>query len=274
MINLKPICFIVFSVLFLVFSQGNASAFEVGETFRDCPECPEMVVVPKGAFVMGDRASRDKREKPAHIVFIPKPFAIGKYELTFENWQACIDDKGCTRVPDDHHWGREGRPVINIDFADVEQYMAWISKKTGATYRLPSEAEWEYAARGGTQTQYWWGDEVGEGRVNCRKCGTEWSGKKSAPVGSFPANPFGLHEMNGNIWEWVADCWNPTHEGAKSNGAARLDGDCRSRIIRGGSWYYFSKLSRAAYRYNNDARVFSYNIGFRALRELPEKKSK
>ncbi len=259
----------VFISLFSLFFMGKAFAFEVGETFQDCPECPEMVVLPKGTFVMGDKNSRDKREKPAHIVFFSKPFAMGKFELTFENWEACFNDKGCAKIPDDHGWGKVGRPVINVDIVEVEQYLAWLSKKTGATYRLPSEAEWEYAARGGTTTQYWFGDKVGMGKVNCRKCGTPWSGKGSAPVGTFPANPYGLHEMNGNIWEWAGDCWNPNHDGAKSNGETRLTGDCNYRVIRGGSWYYFSKLSRGAYRYRNDARVFSYNIGFRVLRELP-----
>jgi len=247
----------------------TSSAYTVGKTFRDCPLCPEMVVVPKGTYVMGDKKSRDKREKPAHLVFFSKPFAIAKLEAQFSEWQACIDEKGCTRVPDDHGWGRDGMPVVNVDFEDVQQYVAWLSKKTGAVYRLPSEAEWEYVARGGTTTQYWWGDKVGKNLVNCRKCGSPWSGKGSAPSGSFKPNPFGTYDMNGNVWEWTADCWNPTHEGASSKGTARLTGDCKNRLIKGGSWYYFSKLSRPAYRYRNDARVFSYNIGFRVLRELP-----
>ncbi len=238
-----------------------------GESLRDCPQCPEMVVVPAGSFIMGAN-ERHKNERPAHKVAFANAFAIGKYEVTFDEWQACLDDGGCSTQPDDHKWGREQRPVMNVTHADTVGYTQWLAQKTGKVYRLPSDAEWEYAARAGTDSAFWWGDEAGVNRANCRDCGSEWSKKSSRPVGSFAPNPWNLFDTSGNVWEWVADCWNPTHDGAPEDGSTRLDGDCRIRVMRGGSWYYFSKNSRSAWRWKNDARVRSYGIGFRVLREL------
>ncbi len=257
--------------LFAALLSLSAQAEETlspGDVFRDCPKCPEMKVLPAGLFVMGTNG-RHKRERPARRVRVAKPFAIGVSELTFDSWQACLDDGGCKHVPDDHDWGRGNRPVINVKISNVENYIAWINAKTGKTYRLPSEAEWEYAARGGTTTEYWWGDEVGKGNVNCRKCGTKWSGKGSAPTRALKPNPFGLYEMNGNIWEWVGDCWNENHEGAPKDASTRTTGDCKYRVMRGGSWYYYSKLARSSYRFKNGVNVKSYNIGFRLVREIP-----
>lgn len=252
----------------LALAPAAALAETPGDGFRDCGQCPRMVAIPAGSFVMGSDG-RHEQERPAHWVTIERPFAIGRYEVTFAEWQACHDEGGCSFVPDDHKWGRDRRPVINVDFAAAGEYVAWLARRTGHAYRLPSEAEWEYAARAGTVTAYWWGDEVGEGNANCRECGTRWSGKGTAPVGSLAANPLGLHDTSGNVWEWVGDCWNPDHAGAPATGTTRLEGDCLNRVIRGGSWYYFSRLSRSAYRFKNDSRVKSYNIGFRVVRELP-----
>lgn len=248
--------------------RGLAADYKPGDVFRDCDTCPEMVVVPAGAFVMG-LGDRYKQELPAHRVKIPRPFAIGRYEVTFDEWQACVDVGVCKHEPDDHKWGRGRRPVINLTFKQMKGYVAWLSARTGETYRLPSDAEWEYAARGGTVTEFWWGDEVGENRANCRDCGAEWSGLGSAPVGSFGPNPYGLFDTSGNVWEWVEDCWNPNHENAPGDGSARTDGDCGKRVIRGGgAWYYVKKNIRSAWRFKNDARVKSYWLGFRVVREL------
>ncbi|MDP7667654.1 MAG: SUMF1/EgtB/PvdO family nonheme iron enzyme [Rhodospirillales bacterium] len=240
---------------------------EPGKSFRDCALCPEMMVVGAGSFIMGSD-ERHANERPAHEVSIAKPFAIGKYEITFDEWQAYLDDGGCSTRPDDHKWGRERRPVMNVTHAEAVGYAAWLALKIGKVYRLPSEAEWEYAARAGTETAFWWGDEAGVNRANCRDCGSEWSKKSSGPVGSFAPNPWDLFDTSGNVWEWVADCWNPTHDGAPQDGSVRLDGECRNRVMRDGSWYYFSKNARSAWRWKNDARVKSYGIGLRVLREL------
>ncbi len=246
---------------------GAAADPAPGTVFRDCAGCPDMVVVAAGSYVMGDDRSRHAR--PAHRVTLARPFALGRTEVTFEQWRACVAAGGCDRVPHDHDWGRGTRPVINVTYPEILQYVAWLKAHSGQPYRLPSEAEWEYAARAGTATRYWWGDAVGKGHANCRDCGSRWSGFGSAPVGSFPANPFGLFDMNGNVWEWVADCWTPTHAGAPADGSARMDGDCTQPVTRGGSWYYFPRLAASAYRYRNGVKVKSYNIGFRVARDLP-----
>ncbi len=252
----------------LLAKNPAARAAAVGEKFRDCPVCPELTVVPAGSFVMGRNGPYDN-EGPAHRVTIAQPFAIGVYEVTFDEWQACFDAGGCAFEPDDHKWGRGRRPVININWRDAQTYLQWLSGKTGNRYRLPSEAEWEYAARAGTTTDYWWGDQIGENLGNCRDCKSRWSKRSSAPVGSFRPNPFGLYDVHGNIWEMTQDCWNKTHQGAPADAAARLTGDCRYRVMRSGSWYYFSKNLRSSWRFRDDARVKSYGIGFRVLRELP-----
>ncbi len=249
-------------------AQAQDIPLTPGSVFKDCKTCPEMVVVPAGLYIMG-LGGTIKREGPAHRVSIAKPFAIGQFEVTFAQWQACLDAGGCSHDPDDHGWGRETRPVINVDFDKVIQYTAWLSATTGKTYRLPSEAEWEYAHRAGTVNAYPWGDDVGVNKANCKDCKSPWSAKSTAPVGSFSPNSFGLYDTVGNAFEWVADCWNPTHEGAPSDGSTRVDGNCKIRVMRGGSFYYFKKVARASYRAKNPAAVKSYWLGFRVARDLP-----
>ena len=253
-------------------AKPETSAFKPGQVFRDCPECPELAVVPAGIYIMGLNG-KSKKSKPPHRVNITKPFALGRFEVTFDQWQACVDDDGCKREPDDHKWGREGRPIINITWFDAKRYLEWISKKTGKTYRLPTEAEWEYADRAGTTSTWWWGDEVGNNNANCKDCKSEWSDggtqpHGTAPVGSFKPNPFGIHDTAANVFEWVEDCWNKSHENAPTDGTARTQGNCRYRVIRGGSFYYYSKVARADYRAKNPPGVKSYWLGFRVLREL------
>ena len=179
-----------------VAAGADAADPQPGEKFRDCPECPELVAVPAGRFIMGSD-SDEANEGPAQPVVIARPFAIGVYEVTFAEWEACVAAAGCSVNPDDHKWGRERRPIINVNFAQVQEYLRWISARTGKTYRLPSEAEWEYAARAGTTTPYWWGDAAGTNLANCRDCGSEWSKLSSGPVGSRSQRLVG---------GWVAPC--------------------------------------------------------------------
>jgi formylglycine-generating enzyme required for sulfatase activity len=245
-------------------SPPTATSAKAGDVFRDCQGCVEMLVVPAGSFDMG---SATEYENPAHRVTIAKPFAIGRHEVTFDQWDMCVADGGCKHRPEDREWGRGDRPVINVSWLDAKAFVAWLSQKTGQTYRLPSEAEWEYAARGGTNTPYWWGRDVGSRQANCRECNTGTS-QQTAAVGSFKANPYGLHDTAGNVAEWVEDCWNDNYRGAPQNGSPWLTGQCRLRVLRGGAFDSAAKYLRstARFRYDSDVR-YSAN-GFRVAREL------
>jgi formylglycine-generating enzyme required for sulfatase activity len=246
------------------------------DSFKDCPDCPEMVIVPKGSFVMGSENGHEN-ERPTHPVTIAKAFALGRFEVTFDDWQDCVAAKACARDPDDHQWGKGKRPVMNVTYDDVKEYLAWLGKRSGKRYRLPSEAEWEWAARGGVDSLYPWGDKMEPGKANCRECGAEpFGGFSSAPVGSYPPNGYGLYDMNGNVWEWTEDCWHPDHRSASANAKPRgpeanpLPGTtaCLARVMKGGAWYYYAGMSRPQARAKNESRVFSYVLGFRVARDL------
>ena len=235
--------------------------------FRDCPECPEMVPVPAGSFVMGSNESSD--EKSRLRVTIAISFMAGKYEVTFSEWDACVAAGGCGGYrPGDHGWGRGRRPVINVSWDDAKAYVRWLSAKTEKRYRLLSEAEWEYAARAGTTSRFSWGDDIGRNRANCEGCGSHWDNKRTAPVGSFLANSFALHEVHGNVWEWVADCWNENYRGALADGSARMSGDCSYRVLRGGSWINASHDLRSANRIRSRTGDRDNFLGFRVARTL------
>ena len=245
---------------------------KVGDVFRDCVDCPEMVVVPSGRFMMGSPPSEEGRydweEGPVHRVSIPSVFAVGVYEVTFEEWDACVSAGGCGGYrPGDRGWGRGQRPVINVSWDDARAYVDWLSGETGEAYRLLSEAEWEYVARAGTRTRYHWGDAIGRNRANCDGCGSRWDGGKStSPVGSFGANAFGLHDVHGNVFEWVEDCYYDSYAGAPRDGSAWKGGDCSFRVLRGGSWSYVPRDLRAASRFWYDSGDRNHNVGFRVAR--------
>lgn len=242
-----------------------------GEEFRDCDNCPLMVVVPGGAYQMGSSFPWVVIARPKHIVTIAQPFAVGVYEVTFDEWDACRDDGGCSHSPDDRGWGRGKHPVINVSWEDAQQYVGWLSRKTGKTYRLPSESEWEYVARAGTDTAYSWGASVyirSNKRANCKGCGGRWDGQKSAPVGSFPKNDFGLHDVHGNVWERVEDCVNASYSGAPADGRAWTEGRCSERMMRGGSWKHPPSDMRASHRGFGAAGKRSDTAGFRVARTL------
>ena len=260
---------------------------------RDCPECPEMVVVPAGTYRMGSEdghywfeqgrfasGAPERRsvehvpvpgEKPVHEVKVEAPFAVGRYEVTFAEWDACARDGGCPqggRVAKDEGWGRGRRPVIHVSWDDAKRYVQWLSRKTGKPYRLLSESEWEYAARAGTQTAYSWGDEIGVNRANCYDCGSRWDNDKTAPVGSFGANAWGLHDMHGNVREWVEDCWNRSYAGAPVDGSAWQRETCDERVLRGGSWFSVPPVLRAADRFRSTTGDRDTYSGFRVARTL------
>ena len=171
-------------------------------------------------------------------------------------------------TPTDDDWGRGRQPVINVSWDDTRQYLAWLSKLTGKPYRLLSEAEWEYAARAGSSTNYPWGDDIGRGNANCRGCGSQWDGKQAAPAGSFKPNAFGLHDMIGNLLEWCEDAWHDSYDGAPADGSVFAGGDAGFRVLRGGAWVTLSPLVRAAYRDKSAPFDRSYVAGFRVARAL------
>jgi formylglycine-generating enzyme required for sulfatase activity len=230
-----------------------------------------MVVVPAGKFIMGsppEEEGRDDSEGTQHEVTIVKPFAVSKFEVTFDDWDACVAYGDCPRVSDSS-WGRGRRPVINVTWDDAQHYVAWLSRMTGRIYRLLSEAEWEYAARARTETAYPWGDEIGTNNANCNGCGSQWDNKQTAPSGSFAANAFGLYDMPGNAWEWVEDCFHPNYSGAPEDGSAwRTGGDCTRRILRGASWYIRPDSLRSAHRGWLSSDYRNNDDGFRVRRTL------
>ena len=275
-----------------------------GETFRDCAECPEMVVIPAGSFTMGSPASEEGREDdegPRHRVTIPRAFALGKYEVTRAEFAAFVRDtghkaRGCWvfdgkewKDDDSKDWRdpnfsqSERDPVVCVNWDDAKKYLRWLSRKTGQDYRLPSESEWEYAARAGTTMERYWGESPDRACDNANVADrtakqrySKWDVHdcrdgyvNTAPAGSFRANRFGLHDMLGNVWEWVEDCWNDSYSGAPSGGRAWTTGECSRRVLRGGSWFDGPRDLRAAYRNGDTTGVRLDGSGFRVARTLP-----
>ena len=239
-----------------------------GDAFRDCAECPELVVVPAGSFTMGspqNEKDRDSDEGPQRAVTIARAFGVGKFEITFAEGDACVAGGGCGGYrPSDSGWGRGTRPVINVSWDDAKGYVEWLGRKTGKPYRLLSEAEWEYAARAGTTTRYGWGNEIGRSNANCDGCGSQWDNRQTAPAGSFQPNGFGLHDMHGNVWEWTEDCWHGSYAGAPVDGGAWVTGgECGRRVLRGGSWGNFPGYLRSAGRDGVDT---GYRLNYRGIR--------
>jgi uncharacterized caspase-like protein/nuclear transport factor 2 (NTF2) superfamily protein len=249
-------------------NTSEEQALKPGETFRECNICPVMVVIPPGYFLLTS-GDGEKGKKPARKVEVSKKFAVAKFEATFLEWDACIADSVCVDAPNDQGWGRNSQPVINVTFNTiVREYLPWLSRKTGKDYRLLTEIEWEYAARAGSRTQYAWGDEIGKSFANCNGCGGKWDNDRTAPVGSFQSNAFGLHDMHGNIWEFVSNCFGDISTSATSNvNATSQAADC-TRVLRGGSWAADPTLLRANFRLGITPSSRSTGSGFRVSRAL------
>jgi len=233
-----------------------------GQSFKDCADCPEMVVIPAGRFEMGNNNGNDY-EKPAHLVYI-KSFALGKYEVTQGEWKAVMG-----RNPSRFTKCGDNCPVEQVSWDDIQQYIQQINQKTGQNYRLPSEAEWEYAARAGSTTKYSWGDNIGQNNARCRGCSSQWIGQPTK-VGSFMPNAFGLYDVHGNVWEWVQDNWHNSYIGSPSDGSAWVTGgDQEDRGIRGGSWFDDPPGLRADIRSRNSQGYRNYLNGFRLAKTAP-----
>ena len=258
---------------------------------------PEMVRIPAGSFLMGSpedepgglvsrlwrgprgskagEPGRSANEGPQHLVQVPD-FELGRTPVTFAQWDACVADGGCKHRPDDQGWGRSDRPVINVSWHDAQEFLAWLSRKTGKTHRLPSEAEWEYAARAGTTTAFSTGDCIHTDQANYNgtfdhnNCGAKtgvYLGKTQS-VGSYPANPWGLLDMHGNVYEWTEDCWNDSYAGAPTDGSAVRHGNCSKRVVRGGSWFFYPGDLRSANRNWSGTGYRDVNLGFRVARTI------
>ena len=282
--------------------------FEVGDVFRDCPHCPEMVVVPAGSFMMGSPASEEGRresaamnrnvvieevreydEDPQHRVTINSPFAVGVYEVThgeFSRFMSATErsmwDSCGGAYPEGgmlgDRWGfafhaavlQPNSPAVCVDWDEAQAYTEWLSRETGESYRLLSEAEWEYVARAGAVTRFHWGNAIGSNRANCNGCGSLWDWEQVAPVGSFDANAFGLHDVHGNVYEWVEDCWHDSYAGAPRDGSVWLSGDggdCSKRVLRGGCWGFTPSAARTAARWHFPQHGLLIS-GFRVARML------
>ena len=280
-------------------SAASQAEWVPGEVFRDGDDCPEMVVIPAGKFLMGspqsERGSSDG-ERPQHKVQIGKSFALGRYALTVGEFSRFVEASGykteAERNPEQGIWARvrgkaewasakgkswrnpgfaqdDRHPVVEVSWNDAQAYVKWLGEKTGKAYRLPSEAEWEYVARAGTRTRYPWGIEPGFNLANFSDSGSQWSGGQTAPVGSFAANAFGLCDMIGNVWEWLQDCWNESYsDAAPADGSPWLKGDCDRRVGRGGSWDDGPEFARAASRGRGGPGDHNSKSGFRLARTL------
>ncbi|GAB4356359.1 MAG: hypothetical protein Kow006_23410 [Gammaproteobacteria bacterium] len=240
-------------------------ANEIRDRLRSGGSGPVLVALPGGSYQRGD-ASGDGDERPPRELTV-KPFAIGLFEVTFEEYDRFCRSTG-RDLPEDAGWGRGHRPVVNVSWKEAKAYVAWLSEETGQRYRLPTDGEWEYAARAGSTARFWWGDDVGIARANCEGCGALWDGEMSAEVGRFPPNRFGLHDVAGNVWEWVEDCWSDSYADAPKDGSAYESAGCGKRVIRGGAWSFPPKEMRSANRWRDFPSRRSDDTGFRVVREL------
>lgn len=274
-------------------ATADAAQVPRAAVFRDCPDCPELVVIPAGRFTMGSPGWDTgffQGDGPPRSVTISYDFAIGVHEVTFAEWAACTDGGGCGGwQPGDYGWGRGRRPVTDVSWVDAQAYAEWLSAETGETYRLPSEAEWEYAARAGVQTSRYWGDSANDQCRYANGWDREWSGtprgraineqfgmapvscsdgfgEGTAPVGSFEPNAFGLYDMIGNLTEWVEDCSNPGPADPPSDGSAWSPGECSQRTLRGGTWAYTAEMLRLDTGVALGPEHRDNGLGFRVVR--------
>lgn len=243
--------------------KGVATA---ANEIRDCPACPAMLAVSPGTFAMGSN-SGDPSEKPAHRVTLDHSFALAKYVVTVAQWNTCRDAGACPRLPGDSNTAPNA-PARDLSWDDAQQYVKWLSKISGKSYRLPTEAEWEFAARGGTATRYWWGNEMRPGNANCKDCGPPWHAEAPDNVGSFAANPLGFYDMGGGVWEWVSDCWHNSYKNAPADGRSWDEPNCQVRVIRGGSWRDGANYMPVSTRFKYDSSVRYSANGFRVARDL------
>ncbi|WP_231849029.1 formylglycine-generating enzyme family protein [Paramagnetospirillum magneticum] len=249
----------------LISGIASAEGLKPGQSFKDCEDCPEMVVIPPGSFMMGsseNEKDRYEREGPQHQVVIRKPYSLGRYPVTQGEWLTVMGSEPS-------NFKGRNRPVEKVSWDDAQQFVRRLSERTGKHYRLPSEAEWEYGARSGTNGQFYWGDDIGSGNANCKSCDSQWDGRETSPVGSFPPNRFGLYDMAGNVWQLTQDCLHENYRGAPSDGTAWEEPVPCRHVLRGGSWKTQPRTLRSANRDKIPPAEINYSVGFRVARDLP-----
>jgi formylglycine-generating enzyme required for sulfatase activity len=294
---------VVAGLLALAWTGSGHAETQKDREFQECRDCPIMVGIPAGTFLMGSpakEAGHFDSEGPQHDVAI-KAFALGKYDVTSDQFLAFLkatgyqpkpcnpllnmgwESLGHDRAYAPYHGDMPRWPAVCLDWHDAEKYVDWLNAKVreerpataraSGPYRLPTEAEWEYAARAGTKTARWWGDAIGTGNANCNGCGSPWDNRLFADVDSFKPNPFGLYGVLGNAWQWTADCWHPSYVHAPQDGSAWIEGDCSKHVIRGGSWHNLPVFVRSAARIGSGGDIidsdYSGLAGFRVARDLP-----
>jgi formylglycine-generating enzyme required for sulfatase activity len=248
------------------------------DVFFDCLGCPKMVVLPRGHFNMGsvpEEVGHEQGESPIHKVTLPHQIAVGVFAVSFDEWDLCVGSGGCNDYrPEAEGWGRGNKPVINVSWRQAKSYVFWLSNKTGKTYRLLSEAEWEYGARAGSLTPFWWGNSITSKFANYVGTLTYAEGAPSdfrgstVAVDKFPPNNWGLYQVHGNVWQWVEDCYHENYEGAPSDGSPWIEDTCKFHILRGGCWLSGPKELRSASRSRADENGKSRFISFRVARDL------
>jgi len=267
------------SVKVELLSPDRERALQPKESFKDCADCPVMVVIPVGSFAMGspeNEVGRKDNESPQHMVTLAQKFAVGRFAVTFDEWDACVADGGCNDYsPPDQGWGRGRRPVINVSWNEAKTYLAWLSRKTGKPYRLLTEAEREYVTRAGTTSPFWWGSSISTNQANYNGNYTYGDDgargefrNESVPVDMFAPNPWGLYQVHGNVSEWTEDCWHENYADAPTDGSAWTDANCKLRVRRGGSIGSPPQVLRSAFRLWNEAVNRAFFIGFRIARTL------
>ena len=254
-----------------VLSAEAERALKPQASFRECAkDCPEMIVVPDGSFMMGSpptEKGHNDGEGPQQQITFAKPFAVSRFPVTFADWDACSTVGGCPPITDSGY-GRGNKPIANVNWDEAKQYVAWLARVTGQPYRLPTDAEWEYAARAGTTTAYPWGDEIGKGNANCSGCGSKWDKKETSPVGSFKPNDWGLFDMHGNVFHWVQDCHAESLDKIPADGSAAAEAEACRRGVRGGSWDMDPVMLRSANRGGNTTNAKYFDLSFRIARTI------
>lgn len=272
--NLRLVRLALIAVLVSVANVGCAQSDDIQASIDAL--LPEMIHIPGGVFKMGDMAEEgDANELPVHEVRV-LDYAIASHEVTFDLYDLFANATGRT-LPSDEGWGRETHPVTNVSWHDAQALVAWLTEQTGRSFRLPTEAEWEYAGRAGTDAAYPWGMNITReyanyGPADCCGKGTGINGRDqweyTAPVGSFEPSPWGLYDTAGNVWEWVSDCWNDSYVGAPTDGSSWDEGDCARSPLRGGSWTHYSRNIRAANRNDNDRTSAGNGYGIRLAEDI------